>query len=106
MAKKKEKKKVQIVRANTRESGDWILQDIVEMCQKHIELTREVYKLVIEKGVVNRNSLKSRDQKLALRLAKLGYLQCNTYKKDATDRIFKPAPIKPAADVLNLLHEP
>jgi len=86
-------------------TGTWPegMKDEVEMCLKHMDVTREVYARVAADGPIKRSQLKNeREQQIALRLATLGYFKCDTLYKNVDDRTFRLAPERPKDNPLGL----
>jgi hypothetical protein len=86
-------------------SGTWPegMKDEIEMCLKHMDLTRSVYARVAAEEPIMRSDLEGdKEAQIALRLATLGYLKCDTLYKNVDDRTFWLAPEKPKENPLNL----
>jgi len=74
--------------SGTRADGAWV-RDAKRVCIQHLATARAVYTLVQRKGFILRSELRNRrERQIAIRLALLGYLDCNDYTKDATERRF------------------
>ena len=85
--------------------GTWPrhLKNPVQMCLAYMNVTEYVYNLVASNGPIWRSEFADRrEQQIALRLAVLGYFECDTYEKNVDDRMFWLASEKPEPNVLNL----
>lgn len=79
------------------------LKNPVKMCLDYMGVTEYVYDLVASNGPIWRSEFADRrEQQIALRLAVLGYLECDTYEKNVDDRMFWLASEKPENNILNL----
>jgi len=87
---------------STEVGAPWRVQRKKEMCVEYMSITCSVYERVGREGAVLKSDLKDREQKIAYRLALLGYLECDDFSKTAEDLLYTMALHKPEGNELDL----